>query len=178
MFTLTQGGRLESTGHRYYFNLHKLQIQVLLSAIVYNPPTPNISDILFPELLALRTYFWCRRARLRVEDTPSRWNFHMMEVPQRRHKVCCVLASAQTTILLIAIWTKKQTRSCDRCRIKKRKCSGGSLCLNCLEAGTLCTMIVKQKKRGPKKGTVRAKNQIMQMSGNTPAPPVPAAVVK
>lgn len=46
---------------------------------------------------------------------------------------------------------RRQTHSCDRCRVKKRRCDAAyPACSNCLSAGAECTFIVEQKKRGPK----------------------------
>ena len=46
---------------------------------------------------------------------------------------------------------QRQTQSCDRCRIRKRKCDNGEPCQNCLKAGADCTRHAIQQKRGPKK---------------------------
>ena len=46
---------------------------------------------------------------------------------------------------------KRQSQSCDRCKLKKRKCDGNHPCANCAKAGADCTMNVEQKKRGPKR---------------------------
>ncbi|KAJ1343779.1 hypothetical protein BSLG_001671 [Batrachochytrium salamandrivorans] len=46
---------------------------------------------------------------------------------------------------------KRQTQSCDRCKSKKRRCDGDFPCSNCLKANAECTMLIEQKKRGPKR---------------------------
>ncbi|KAI8584907.1 hypothetical protein BDZ88DRAFT_456479 [Geranomyces variabilis] len=46
---------------------------------------------------------------------------------------------------------KRLTQSCDRCKIKKRRCSGTQPCSNCSHANARCTMLIEQKKRGPKR---------------------------
>ncbi|KAK5673363.1 hypothetical protein QVD99_000812 [Batrachochytrium dendrobatidis] len=46
---------------------------------------------------------------------------------------------------------KRQTQSCDRCKSKKRRCNGEYPCGNCVKANTDCTMLIEQKKRGPKR---------------------------
>ncbi|KAJ3035333.1 hypothetical protein HDV00_004061 [Rhizophlyctis rosea] len=47
---------------------------------------------------------------------------------------------------------RRQTQSCDRCKSKKRRCDGNNPCSNCAKAKAACTMLIEQKKRGPKKG--------------------------
>jgi hypothetical protein len=46
---------------------------------------------------------------------------------------------------------KRQTQSCDRCKVKKRKCDGENPCSNCIKAASECTMNIAQNKRGPKR---------------------------
>lgn len=46
---------------------------------------------------------------------------------------------------------KRQTQSCDRCKFKKRRCDGLQPCSNCTKAEADCTMLIEQKKRGPKR---------------------------
>ncbi|KAJ3274132.1 hypothetical protein HDV01_003415 [Terramyces sp. JEL0728] len=48
---------------------------------------------------------------------------------------------------------KRQTQSCDRCKFKKRKCDGNTPCANCVRAEVQCTMLIEQKKRGPKRNS-------------------------
>ncbi|KAI8812513.1 hypothetical protein BJ742DRAFT_850227 [Cladochytrium replicatum] len=65
---------------------------------------------------------------------------------------------------------KRQTQSCDRCKLKKRKCDGVTPCSNCVKAKEPCTMLIEQKKRGPKKGTSmpsRSKPTGMSSTSNT-----------
>lgn len=49
---------------------------------------------------------------------------------------------------------RRLTQSCDRCKAKKRRCDGAHPCSNCNKARALCTKLIEQKKRGPKKGSV------------------------
>ncbi|KAJ3017336.1 hypothetical protein HKX48_003582 [Thoreauomyces humboldtii] len=46
---------------------------------------------------------------------------------------------------------KRLTQSCDRCKAKKRRCEGAHPCANCVKAKATCTMLIEQKKRGPKR---------------------------
>ncbi|KAI8896569.1 fungal-specific transcription factor domain-containing protein [Globomyces pollinis-pini] len=48
---------------------------------------------------------------------------------------------------------KRQTQSCDRCKVKKRRCDGNTPCENCIKADSECTMNIEQKKRGPKRSS-------------------------
>ncbi|TPX48052.1 hypothetical protein SeLEV6574_g02288, partial [Synchytrium endobioticum] len=58
---------------------------------------------------------------------------------------------------------QRQVRSCDRCKIKKRKCSGRSPCDTCVKADAECTYLVPVRKRGPPPGAVvaRRKNDVL-----------------
>ncbi|KAJ3151251.1 hypothetical protein HDU89_002090 [Geranomyces variabilis] len=53
---------------------------------------------------------------------------------------------------------KRLTQSCDRCKQKKRRCDGAHPCITCVNAKEECTMIIAQKKRGPKRGGGSASN--------------------
>lgn len=46
---------------------------------------------------------------------------------------------------------QRQTQSCDRCRIRKRKCDALPVCSNCVKAGAPCKRLSIQQKRGPKR---------------------------
>ncbi|KAJ2995193.1 hypothetical protein HDV02_001019 [Globomyces sp. JEL0801] len=57
---------------------------------------------------------------------------------------------------------KRQTQSCDRCKVKKRRCDGNTPCEKvrflhtnqyCIKADSECTMNIEQKKRGPKRSS-------------------------
>ncbi|TPX30306.1 hypothetical protein SmJEL517_g06104 [Synchytrium microbalum] len=53
----------------------------------------------------------------------------------------------------------KQVRSCDRCKIKKRKCDGLKPCSTCERAQSDCTYEVIPKRRGPAPGSVVARRK-------------------
>ncbi|KAI9348759.1 hypothetical protein DFJ73DRAFT_428042 [Zopfochytrium polystomum] len=63
---------------------------------------------------------------------------------------------------------KRQTQSCDRCRAKKRRCDCAfPTCSNCLKAGAECTMLLEQKKRGPKRASGAAPSRSSNKRNNS-----------
>ncbi|KAJ3160612.1 hypothetical protein HDU86_000370 [Geranomyces michiganensis] len=71
---------------------------------------------------------------------------------------------------------KRLTQSCDRCKIKKRRCSGTQPCSNCSHANARCTMLIEQKKRGPKRPSSAAAALVPSSSSSSARTPSVAAV--
>ncbi|TPX56014.1 hypothetical protein PhCBS80983_g04872 [Powellomyces hirtus] len=64
---------------------------------------------------------------------------------------------------------KRLTQSCDRCKAKKRRCDGAHPCSNCTKAKATCTMLIEQKKRGPKRSSIVDVPEPARYSSEEPA---------